>query len=1073
MACSKSPHHMEDVLGPAVVALCLGLLFTRVVFYSWIVPTLICCAPITFQIILVAVQSFFRDTCELFRVSESVTFGMMVLTGHVCPCELLILTLFQFAASLMFDFLQCPIDAVLLEHALIILATQATLNFVALVFDAEERNAFRLELQFQNSLSAQAAMQRQCKESLRRPWPEDVLQRVVLHPMERAFDFHSLVCICVVEFKTQNVWRGAIPPPQVLKLLRKVHATLDGSAVGFGCEPFFRQPLEYCCVSGVNASKDPMGHISDFASTIHRQLHCIASEFGVAIEASVGLSAGWALTGLVGTRSVAHTIWGHCYGDARDCARQARPGTVELSAAWAAIMDSYQLAQHASANISGASTPNKANGGVERPLASLCVASSSTSEGEGLHRVPTCPSSPPPVVPSSPLRLSPLALEPEEGEEGTAADTTLDSGGDDPAPQKTLSRSLLGASHSDEADGKAAGTPFWGKWLSRLNSARADGQRSSLVASIDPRGLVGYAMEMVEGLSPAGSRSPTPPPYSASEFRASGASDFWSDVALADSSRRTSMDFTLSLPELACHERLVTFQVIPGQAGIKAKVSIIIPTAVLGTPRCRPVYNNGHITLPGPQEAAFREAQAMPRPRLTAAVVFLLLVPNLGLAVMGDTLVVTPIASLSFVLLCALAIAVATLLPVRRRRWQALLCYRLACHLLMCAPAVSLFAVSSHQVSTGPACLFVLDFLMSTHLLWPSCNLPRVLISQLLHVMAFGVVQLLLALIFMPVEFNHRASATVPLDLSLPDVAPFGAVLMPAVLIMGFLGECASAFRRRAVFVATTANGRAVEAVERGVRYLDSLLQPHRRALGGRPVPDAPEDFCDVHACGTVVAVWLPFCAALDEPAHEGEAGQHWMRSAEVKLQRLLLLHEALDETLDGEDAPLVPAYSNGDVYLAHTPLGRGARRTGAILDLALQWAALLAPHGPFRIAVTTGPLSGGFFGPAGKEAYFVVGDAVARATRCAVEMEEEVLIDEATKGLLDHNFLAVGADDVPGMYRLLRQRAFAPATASYVSLDRLTSAVEQEAELQPGRSLRRLGTGPFRLFRRTGAEER
>lgn len=45
----------------------------------------------------------------------------------------------------------------------------------------------------------------------------------------------------------------------------------------------------------------------------------------------------------------------------------------------------------------------------------------------------------------------------------------------------------------------------------------------------------------------------------------------------------------------------------------------------------------------------------MPRPRLTAAVVFLLLVPNLGLAVMGDTLVVTPIASLSFVLLCVCA----------------------------------------------------------------------------------------------------------------------------------------------------------------------------------------------------------------------------------------------------------------------------------------------------------------------------------------------------------------------------------------------------------------------------------
>lgn len=40
----------------------------------------------------------------------------------------------------------------------------------------------------------------------------------------------------------------------------------------------------------------------------------------------------------------------------------------------------------------------------------------------------------------------------------------------------------------------------------------------------------------------------------------------------------------------------------------------------------------------------------------------------------------------------------------------------------------------------------------------------------------------------------------------------------------------------------------------------------------------------------------LPLPAALDEPAHEGEAGQHWMRSAEVKLQRLLLLHEALDE---------------------------------------------------------------------------------------------------------------------------------------------------------------------------------
>lgn len=67
-------------------------------------------------------------------------------------------------------------------------------------------------------------------------------------------------------------------------------------------------------------------------------------------------------------------------------------------------------------------------------------------------------------------------------------------------------------------------------------------------------------------------------------------------------------------------------------------------------------------------------------------------------------------------------------------------------------------------------------------------------------------------------------------------------------------------FRDSAAQGHTALPSRAVEAVERGVRYLDSLLQPHRRALGGRPVPDAPEDFCDVHACGTVVAVWLPFC---------------------------------------------------------------------------------------------------------------------------------------------------------------------------------------------------------------------
>lgn len=50
-----------------------------------------------------------------------------------------------------------------------------------------------------------------------------------------------------------------------------------------------------------------------------------------------------------------------------------------------------------------------------------------------------------------------------------------------------------------------------GKEQTNWPAPGVDGQRSSLVASIDPRGLVGYAMEMVEGLSPAGSRSPTPP----------------------------------------------------------------------------------------------------------------------------------------------------------------------------------------------------------------------------------------------------------------------------------------------------------------------------------------------------------------------------------------------------------------------------------------------------------------------------------------------------------------------------------------------------------------------------------
>ena len=55
------------------------------------------------------------------------------------------------------------------------------------------------------------------------------------------------------------------------------------------------------------------------------------AQFGVQIEVSVGLAAGWAFQGLVGTRGVTYTGWGLAYSEARDCAGSAPPGTVEVS----------------------------------------------------------------------------------------------------------------------------------------------------------------------------------------------------------------------------------------------------------------------------------------------------------------------------------------------------------------------------------------------------------------------------------------------------------------------------------------------------------------------------------------------------------------------------------------------------------------------------------------------------------------------------------------------------------------------------------------------------------------------
>ncbi|SPJ29190.1 adenylate/guanylate cyclase domain-containing protein [Falsiruegeria mediterranea] len=163
--------------------------------------------------------------------------------------------------------------------------------------------------------------------------PADIAARLKLEPDRTIADSLPRVAILfadIVDFTPRAV---SLPPEDVVGFLNKIFSAFDELAEKHGLEKVKTIGDAYMVAAGMPSPVgDPVHRVAEMALDMQRVVIEMSSEFPEGLEVRIGLHAGPAVAGVIGSRKLFYDVWGETVNTASRMESLGEPGRIQVTA---------------------------------------------------------------------------------------------------------------------------------------------------------------------------------------------------------------------------------------------------------------------------------------------------------------------------------------------------------------------------------------------------------------------------------------------------------------------------------------------------------------------------------------------------------------------------------------------------------------------------------------------------------------------------------------------------------------------------------------------------------------------